>query len=314
MMHMKRLIPLFLCLVLLSGCGPKEPPAQIAATTLPVYEFTQQLCDGTGLTVTRLVTEEVSCLHDYSLNVRQVKAAEAAETIVISGAGLEEFLGDLLLEADILDASVGIELICPEEAHSHDHEDEHSHAHEHIHEEDAASWGHSHEGHSHDQDPHIWLSPINARKMAWNIYEGLCQRYPEHSDTFAENLEVLTFQLDGVYRYGVDMLAELSCRELITFHDGFAYLARDFKLEILEAVEEESGSEASARELIHLIEEVEHHSLPAIFTEKSGSVSAASIIARETGCGCYSLDMAMAGDSYFDAMYHNIDTLWEALG
>lgn len=28
----------------------------------------------------------------------------------------------------------------------------------------------------------------------------------------------------------------------------------------------------------------------------------------------YSLDMAMAGDSYFDAMYRNIDTVKEALG
>ena len=35
---------------------------------------------------------------------------------------------------------------------------------------------------------------------------------------------------------------------------------------------------------------------------------------RETGCGVFSLDMAMAGDSYFDAMYHNIDTIKEALG
>ena len=78
-------------------------------------------------------------------------------------------------------------------------------------------------------------------------------------------------------------------------------------------MEEESGSEASARELIHLIEEVEHHSLPAIFTERSGAESAASIISRETGTKQYVLDMAMAGDSYFDAMYHNIDTLKEAL-
>ena len=85
-------------------------------------------------------------------------------------------------------------------------------------------------------------------------------------------------------------------------------------MHILRAVEEESGSEASARELIELIEEVEHHSLPAIFTEKSGSVSAAGIIARETGCGSFPLDMAMAGDSYFEAMYHNIDTVKEALG
>ena len=78
-------------------------------------------------------------------------------------------------------------------------------------------------------------------------------------------------------------------------------------------MEEESGSEASAKELIHLIEEVKHHALPAIFTEKSGSVSAAQIIARETGCGLYTLDMAMASGSYFDAMYHNINTVKEAL-
>ena len=75
-------------LVLLSGCRSQSQPAQIAATTLPVYEFTSRICADTPLTVTRLVTESVSCLHDYSLNVRQVKAAEAAQVVVISGAGL----------------------------------------------------------------------------------------------------------------------------------------------------------------------------------------------------------------------------------
>ena len=113
--------------------------------------------------------------------------------------------------------------------------------------------------------------------------------------------------------YGQRALAELSCRELITFHDGFAYLADCYDLHIIRAVEEESGSEASAAELIELIEEVEHHGLPAIFTETNGSVSAAGIIARETGAETYALDMAMGGDSYFEAMYHNIDTLKEAL-
>ena len=89
---MKRLFSLFLLLTfLLTGCGATAP-AQIAATTLPVYEFTLRLCEGTGLTVSRLVTESVSCLHDYSLNVGQVKAAEQADHIVISGAGLEEFM------------------------------------------------------------------------------------------------------------------------------------------------------------------------------------------------------------------------------
>ena len=79
-------------------------------------------------------------------------------------------------------------------------------------------------------------------------------------------------------------------------------------------MEEESGSEASAAELKELIYLVREHRLPAIFTEKSGSASAAGIISKETGASVYSLDMAMSGDSYFDAMYHNIDTLKEALG
>ena len=290
-------------LLMLSGCGSQIDPAQIAATTLPVYEFTSYLCEGTPITVTRLVTEEVSCLHDYSLNVKQVKAVEAAEVIIQSGAGLEEFLDDLLLNAETIDASHGIELILPGEGHDHNHNHDHDHE-----EEDA------HEGHSHDQDPHIWLSPANAAQMARNICLGLTKKYPEYADIFAANLDILTAKLNDLYTYGEETLSSLQSRELITFHDGFAYFAQAFGLEILEAVEEESGSEASAKELIYLIEEVEHHSLPAIFTEKSGSVSAAGIISRETGCRSFSLDMAMAGDSYFDAMYHNIDTIKEALG
>lgn len=292
----KRLISIILSgllLLALPGCSSQELQTQIAATTAPVYDFTARLCQGTDLTVTRLVTEQVSCLHDYSLNVRQVKAAEAAEVVVISGAGLEEFLDGVIDDSKTIDASLGIDLLCGEEEHEHDH---------------------GHEGHHHEEDPHIWLSPANAKVMAANICAGLSARYPEHSAIFAANLETLNAQLEELEAYAEEALKSLSCRELITFHDGFAYLAECFDLTILEAVEEESGSEASAQDLKHLIEEVEHHDLPAIFTEVSGADSAAQVIARETGAKVFTLDMAMAEDSYFEAMYHNIDTLKEALG
>ena len=296
---MKKVFLLFsLLALLLGGCASSPAPAQIAATTLPVWEFTSALCQDTPLSVARLVTEEVSCLHDYSLNVRQVKAAEAAEVIVLSGAGLEEFLDDILLNAQTIDASAGIVLIEPAE-HNHHHDD--------------AQDSHDHHDHHHEHDPHIWLSPVNAMAMARNICQGLREAYPQYADTFSDNLTGLLEKLEALRAYGEDALSQLSCRELITFHDGFSYLAQAHDLTILDAIEEESGSEASAKELIHMIEEVEHHHLPAIFTEKSGSASAAQIISRETGARVCTLDMAMAGDSYFDAMYHNIDTLKEAL-
>lgn len=287
-------------LVLLCGCAAASAPAQVAATTLPVYEFTARICQNTPLSVTRLVTEQVSCLHDYSLNVGQVKAAESADIIVISGAGLEEFMEDILHHANTIDSSVGIDLICPEEVH-------------HTHDHDETEANQDHEGHHHDSDPHIWLSPANAMIMAENICNGLAAQYPEYAETFSGNLQTLMSELISLQSYGDMTLQNLSCREMITFHDGFSYFADAFGLTILEAVEEESGSEASAKELIHLIEEVEENHLPAIFTEISGSVSAAGIISRETGAGSYELDMAMAGDSYFDAMYHNINTIKEAL-
>lgn len=285
-----------LAAALLCGGAPKADYAPIAATTLPVWDFTSRLCQDTPLAVTRLVTEQVSCLHDYSLNVRQVKAAEAAQVVVISGAGLEDFLDDLLLDAPTIDASQGISLLHSDEAHEGE---------EHHHEAD---------GHHHEEDPHIWLSPENAQVMAQNICEGLSRQYPDYEDTFRANLEDLLSQLEALQSYGEEQLSGLQCRELIPFHDGFSYFAQAFHLTILESVEEESGSEASAKDLIHLTELVRDHNLPAIFTEVSGSDSAARVIARETGCKVYALDMAMSGDSYFEAMYHNIDTIREALG
>ena len=296
MKHKAIVLILILILGLLSGCSTPAAYAQIAATTLPVYEFTSRLCDGTDLTVTRLITESVSCLHDYSLNVGQVKAAESAEVIVMNGAGLEEFMEDILHKSGyLIDSSYGISLIECEEESDHDHD-------------------HGHEGHSHEVDNHIWLSPVNASMMAQNICEGLCGIYPEQESIFRSNLNALLADLNALQVYGKTQLADLSCRELITFHDGFGYFADCFDLNILRAIEEESGSEASAAELIELITEVEHHNLPAIFIETSGSASAASVISRETGTTIHTLDMAMAGDSYFTAMYHNIDTLKEALG
>lgn len=293
---MKKLLTVLLVLLLLSGCAP-APQAQIAATTLPVYQFTLRLTAGTDLQVTRLVTENVSCLHDYTLTVRQMRSIEGAEVIVLSGAGLEEFLGDALSSAEtVIDSSAGIPLL--EGGYHHHHEGEE------VQEE------HHHE---HEHDPHIWLSPACAMEQAKNICAGLSARYPEYAPIFEENLSGLLSDLQTLEDYGKAQLSGLSSREILTFHDGFSYLAHEFGIEIVEAIEEESGAEASAKELIHLVEEVRHHDIRAIFVEENGSGSAASIIAAETGVSLSKLSMAMSGDDYFEAMYANIDALKEAL-
>lgn len=292
---MKKLSIMILLLLFLSGCGSK-PQADIAATTLPVYQFTQRITEGSGLTVARLVTENVSCLHDYTLTVKQMQAIEGADVVVLSGAGLEEFLDEALNSAEaVIDASVNVPLL--EGGHHHHHGDEEP----------------AEEEHHHEHDPHIWLSPACAAIQAENICAGLSAEYPEFAALFEDNLGQLLADLKKLEDYGRAQLSDLSRREILTFHDGFAYLADAFDIEIVEAIEEESGAEASARELIHLIEEVRLHDVAAIFVEENGSGSAASIIAAETGLHTGTLSMAMSGDDYFSAMYANIDSLKEAL-
>ena len=289
---MKKLLVLILTLALLAAGCSSHTETDLTATTLPVYEFTLRLCEGTGLTVDRLITENVSCLHDYTLQVRQMQAISGADAVIISGAGLEDFLHSALESAAaVIDASAGMSLL---EGQHHDHEEEHH-------------------GHVHAEDPHVWLSPENAKLMAHNICKDLCALYPEHEANFKENLTTLLADLDGLQAYGEQALSTLSCRELITFHDGFSYLAESFGLHIVMAIEEESGSEASAAQLAEIINTLREHQLPAIFTETNGATAAAQIISAETGVQIYALDMAMAGESYFQAMYHNIDTLKEAL-
>ena len=139
---MRRLLAILAILcILLSGCTAESRHAQIVATTLPVYEFTSALCKDTDISVEQLVTENVSCLHDYTLQVHQMQLLEDAQIVITSGAGLDSFVADVLPDTALcVDASQNAALLCTEVHNEHRHDHQHS-----------------------DADPHIWLSPENAK-------------------------------------------------------------------------------------------------------------------------------------------------------
>ena len=321
----KRIFSLMLVAVLfLSGCGSGQPAAKsdagedglrIVATTYPVYLFVTAVTDGVeGVVVDRLNTGETSCLHDYTLSVHDMKLLEGADVIAMNGVGLEDFMADALAASDaaVIDCSEGVELL---ENRTH-HHDEHDH---------------SHDGHDHGHfDPHIWMSPTNAVIMMENVVRALETLAPEHAQIYAHNFAAgVGLLCEGQKEFADQMMnvaatahtsldSVCSHRELITFHDGFQYFVRAIDLELLESIEEEAGSEASAREIVEIAELVREYDIPAIFTEVNGSDATAKAITRETDCQVYSLDMIMSGEGsgirpYFDAMKKNIQTVAEAM-
>lgn len=307
---MKRLICLVCLLALLVGCTPAEPAQDqmnIVATTYPTYLAALAVTEGVeGVSVSRLDTGSVSCLHDYTLTVNDMKKLSRADVIVINGAGLEDFMSDALAATDalVIDCSERVELL-PATGH-HDHE-------------------HSGGEHGHF-DPHYWMDPNNAQTMVGNVRLGLWFLFPgEVAPDLSANTTLSFEQLQPLYELGLKYLYPnsenaVSVPGLITFHDGFQYLAHAFHLPLLAAIEEEAGSEASAKEMDELIQLVREKNIPVIFTESNGSDATARAIARETGCAVAQLSMIMDGrepteeDSspivpYAELMRNNLHTL-----
>ena len=283
----KRRIALLLAALLLSlsGCAKNahfegNPKADILATTQPVYQLACALTDRTGLTVGLLISESVLCLHDYTLTVAQMEMIEQAGVVMESGLGLEDFMVDALSGKKRIVVSSTISTLEAEEG----------------------------------PDPHWWLDPTRFRAAAKLAAQELGTQYPEYADQLSVNLEAFDKKLSELQNYGSEALKDLSCRELVTFHDGFSYFADSFDLTIAAAMEVEAGSEPSAKELEAIIALVESRQIPAVFYETNGVSGAAEVVAGETGCSVWTLDMAISNGDYFAAMRENIDIVKEALG
>ena len=283
--------------LLLGACTPgtADPGGQpdgalhIAATTWPVYCFTTAVTqDMEDVVVTPVLNVQTSCLHDYTLTVEDMKVLEGADVVVMNGAGLEDFMSDALgaSDAQVIDASADIALLTLPDG---------------------------------SQDPHIWMDPDRAALMVQNIATGLSKLDPDRADDYQDNADVALDALAALAATGRDTLAGLDCREMITFHDGFGYFADTFHLTILRSIEEEEGSEASAKDINEIVALIEESDLPAIFVEANGSDATAQAIARETGVEVAQLSMIMSGegaglDPYVEAMAQNIGTVRTALG
>lgn len=295
-----------LVLLALPFCGTpaaEKPRLTVVCATYPIYLFASSLAENVdGVAVERLDTGTASCLHDYALSMADMKKLERADVIALNGAGLEEFLEDALAASDarVIDCSAGVELL-ENLSHRHDEDDHDQVGHDHGH------W-----------DPHYWMDPANARIMADNLRGGMALTDPDHAGEYEANAvktEEILLRVEKDARELLDRYLPQGVPGLITFHDGFQYFARAFDLPLLASIEEEAGSEASAREIVEITQLVKEYDIPVIFTEVNGSDATARAISRETGCKVAQLTMLMDGpdasDPEFGGAWHYFQLLWD---
>ena len=294
---------LLVCL-LAGGCSAQSTGGfRVVTSFYPMYIFAQNICAGIdGVTVTNMADRNVGCLHDYQLQTRDMAALYEASALIINGGGMEQFMDKVFsLRSDlpVIVASEGIDMLPSGESHDHDgaHE-EHDHANELL-------------------NAHVWLDAKLAIVQVGNIAEGLAAADPVHAQAYRDNAAAYKEKLTALDEELTAQLAPLAGKDIITFHEAFAYFAQAYGLHVAGVIEREPGEEPGTREIAETCDLVRSLDVTALFVEPQYPQRAAETIARETGAAIYTLDPAVTGDgamdSYERAMRENARVLTEAL-
>lgn len=267
-------------LLVAAGCVDRESrvitpdnetaPLTVAVTILPQKQFVERI-GGEHVRVIVLVPPGASP-HSHEPTAKQLEDISRASVYIKVGSGIdfERAWMDKLIGVNprmtIVDSSEGIQLIVG----GHDHE------------ETAIPGDHSDEPETEGAtDPHIWLSPKNARIMVENTCQGLARADPGHGAEYRSNADAYQKELDAL---DTEISADIASRQVHTFmvyHPAWSYFARDYGL--IQIPIETDGKEPSPAGIENLILKAKEENITVIFASPESSTKSATVIAEEIG-------------------------------
>ena len=151
---------------------------------------------------------------------------------------------------------------------------------------------------SRSPDPHVWTSPVLAKRISARIEKTLINLDPAHKAEYERNYAKLADELDALDAMIRARLSSLKQRAFLTFHPAWGYFADTYGLRQIAI--ESGGKEPGARTLLHVIEEAKRLNIKVIFVEPQFSRSTAEMVAREIGGRVVAIDPL--AENYIDNM------------
>lgn len=277
-------------LALLAGCGDDDSGSgkvQVVATTMQLQDMTRQI-GGDLVEVDGILGPDAEP-HEYEPRPSDADAVADADVVIENGAGLDDWLDDLLegagTDAERVEASEGIEVV--------------------------------------DGDPHVWHDPENAKRMASRIEAGLiearpaeAQRFRARAATYRDRIDAMAHQIRELFR---PIPAER--RKLVTSHDSFGYFARAYGIEVVGSVLPSltTDTEPSGEGIRTLVEDIKRAKVDTIFTEAAVDAKLEEQVAEEAGARVATDlyadtlgDDGSGAETLVDAELHNARAMAEA--
>ena len=261
-----------------ASCGSENEETGkigVVVSIVPLAEFVEHV-GGERVDVSVMVSSEYSP-HTPKLTPSQLSAVSKADVFVKVGSGVEFELTQMDNIIDInsgmlvVDSSNGVTLM--------------------------------------GNDPHIWLSPLNAKIMVENICSGLIEVDPEYESYYIQNKDEYLRQLDELDEEIRKSFDGVENRAFMVFHPAWGYFARAYGLEQI-AIEIE-GKEPSVKDIANVIDEALEYDIKVVFASPQFNQQSARTIADEIGGKVESID-PLAKD-YITNMRTVLDYLLQGL-
>jgi ABC-type Zn uptake system ZnuABC Zn-binding protein ZnuA len=285
--------------LLAGGCSSAGASGSPDAARLKVVATTTVFADlirnvGGDRVLVESIIPAGSGPEDYEPKPDDARKLADADLIVSNGAGLDDFLDDLIDAAGEGSAARlvlgdGLETITVDG----------------------------------EENPHFWLDPsIVADHYVPAISSKLIELDAAGADTFDTNAAAYAEQvraMDEANRTKIDEIP-VENRKLVTFHDAFPYFARHYGFEDIGVIVENVGQEPTATELAALVETVKAAHVKAVFSEAQFGPELARTLADEAGISqvVTTLYNDTVGpppvDTYLKMMEWNVDEIVKALG
>jgi ABC-type Zn uptake system ZnuABC Zn-binding protein ZnuA len=279
---------------------------RIVCASYPVWLFTRFLTEGRDRFQVELLTNpETGCPHEFAPTPRDLERLTQTPILVKNGLNLETYLDKALRVASssivIIDSSVGVPTL-------------------------SVIWGRialegGAEPGSNDQlpsmlpNPHIFLSPKNAKIMAANIVSSLTEIDPAGAEFYQERLVLWNTDMEDLEELITNFQQTRRGYKVVTSHGFFDYLAQDLGLSVLADLSPAEEVPPSAARLELLRQLIESEKVSAILLDPQADPAAAKTLSSELKVPGAIIDTVTSGppnppiDFYQSVLVEDIELL-----
>ena len=257
---------------LATGCGGDESSAtarsptqlDVGTTVAPITSLAANI-GGDRVKITGIVPEGTNS-HTFEPKPSVAELLAGLDVLFVNGLGLEEPTKELAQDnlregAEIVE--LGTKAIRP----------------------DAYAYDFSFPKSGGKPNPHGWTDPLIALKYAAIIRDTLSRRDTANADYFAANYETFEANVEAFDKALRASFATIprAKRKLLTYHDAYAYFARDYGWEVIGAIQVSDFEDPTPKEVAALIDQVRATKVPAIFGSEVFPSPVLEQIGREAG-------------------------------